>query len=80
MGLWDDKDPRHDDFPIYVGELPGNQSYSKIVFRASSGKMNVNECMNEFIDKLKSEGFDAVFNVRVAGGNVHTIYCNAVKF
>ena len=31
MGLWGDKEPRHDDFPIYVGD-------------------------------------------------VHTIYCNAVKF
>ena len=30
MGFWGDKEPRHDDFPIYVGDLPSNQSYSKM--------------------------------------------------
>lgn len=80
MGFWGDKEPRHDDFPIYVGDLPTNQSYSKMVFRAGGGQMNVNECMNEFIDQIKAEGFDAICNVKVAGGDVHTIYCNAVKF
>ena len=51
-----------------------------MVFRAGGSQMNVNECMNELIDQIKSEGFDAICNVKLAGGDAQTIYCNAVKF
>jgi len=82
MGLWDDDDksPRHDDFPIYVGALPSGKIARETVFRVSGGSLHIMEAMNPFIDKLKEEGFDAICNVRIAGGDVSVVYCNAVKF
>ena len=51
-----------------------------MVSRAKGGNMDVNECMNELVDQIKAVGFNALWNVRVTGGEIHTIYCNAVKF
>ena len=66
MSLWGDKDPRYNDFPVYLRYLTCNQSYSKMAFRANNGKMNDNGAKNEFIESLKGEGYDAICNLRVA--------------
>lgn len=50
-----------------------------MVFRFSGESLHIMEVMNPFIDQLKEEGFDAIYDFRIAGGDVSVVYCNAVK-
>ena len=74
-----DKKFRHDDFPVYVGDLPNGQTATKYKWIQKAG-MNANAAINELIDEVKSDGYEAICNVRIAGGDVIIVYCNAVIF
>jgi hypothetical protein len=68
----------HQDFPVYVGELPVGTEVTEMKWWYKGG-MNQAEMLNELVTDLKAEGFDAIVNYRCSGGDVMSSYGNAVK-
>ena len=76
--MWGKKEYKHQDFPVYVGELPSGIEVSEMIWWYEGG-LNQAEMLNETVEKLKAKGFDVIFNYRCSGGDVMSSYGNAAK-
>lgn len=58
------KEYEHQDFPVYVKELPAGTEITEMIWWYEGG-MNQAEILNETVTKLKADGFDAIINYRL---------------